>query len=69
MKTNQNKKPLLKVIGGAFKGRNIKMAPLEITRSSKAILKESLFNTLNQEVVLAILWSFLLEVEALALKH
>lgn len=53
MKTNQNKKPLLKVIGGAFKGRNIKMAPLEITRSSKAILKESLFNTLNQEVVLA----------------
>ena len=53
MKTNQNKKPLLKVIGGAFKGRNIKMAPLEITRSSKAILKESLFNTLTQEVVLA----------------
>lgn len=43
--------PSLKVIGGIYKGRNIQMAPLEITRSSKAILRESLFNTLNTNIV------------------
>ena len=41
----------LKVIGGIYKGRNLQMAPLEVTRSSKAILKESLFNTLNVGIV------------------
>ncbi|TLD80687.1 16S rRNA (guanine(966)-N(2))-methyltransferase RsmD [Helicobacter sp. MIT 11-5569] len=43
--------PTLKIIGGIYKGRNLQMAPLEITRSSKAILKESLFNTLSAEIV------------------
>ena len=51
MQTDNFKKATLKVIGGVFKGRNLQMAPLEITRSSKAILKESLFNTLNYDVV------------------
>lgn len=41
----------MRVIGGIFKGRNLQMAPLEVTRSSKAILKESLFNTLSSDVV------------------
>ncbi|AWI34404.1 16S rRNA (guanine(966)-N(2))-methyltransferase RsmD [Helicobacter apodemus] len=41
----------LKVIGGDFKGRKLKMAPLEITRSSKNILKESFFNTLGNTIV------------------
>ncbi len=48
---NRIKKPTLRIIGGIFKGRNLQMAPLEVTRSSKAILKESLFNTLSNDVV------------------
>ncbi|MCI5967937.1 16S rRNA (guanine(966)-N(2))-methyltransferase RsmD [Helicobacter sp.] len=43
--------PTLRVIGGIYKGRNLQMAPLEVTRSSKAILKESLFNTLSADIV------------------
>ncbi|WP_299546036.1 16S rRNA (guanine(966)-N(2))-methyltransferase RsmD [uncultured Helicobacter sp.] len=43
--------PTLRVIGGIYKGKNLQMAPLEVTRSSKAILKESLFNTLGAEIV------------------
>ncbi|WP_104721600.1 16S rRNA (guanine(966)-N(2))-methyltransferase RsmD [Helicobacter mesocricetorum] len=41
----------LRVIGGAFKGRKLKMAPLEVTRSSKMILKESFFNTLGNAII------------------
>ena len=41
----------LRVIGGVFKGRKLKMAPLEITRSSKMILKESFFNTLGNTIM------------------
>lgn len=41
----------LKVLGGIYKGRKLQMASLETTRSSKAILKESLFNTLGLKVV------------------
>lgn len=48
---NVAKIPTLRVIGGIYKGRNLQMAPLEITRSSKAILKESLFNTLSADIV------------------
>ncbi|MBX7490393.1 16S rRNA (guanine(966)-N(2))-methyltransferase RsmD [Helicobacter sp. Faydin-H64] len=46
-----SKSPTLKVIGGIYKGRNLQMAPLEVTRASKAILKESLFNTLSADIV------------------
>lgn len=45
------KKQTLRVISGIYKGRSLKMAPLETTRASKAILKESLFNTLSTEVL------------------
>ncbi|MDE5591514.1 MAG: 16S rRNA (guanine(966)-N(2))-methyltransferase RsmD [Helicobacter sp.] len=44
-------KATLRVIGGIFKGRVLKMPPLEVTRSSKSILKESLFNTIYDEVI------------------
>lgn len=43
-------KPLqstLKILGGIYKGRKLQMASLQTTRSSKAILKESFFNTLG----------------------
>ena len=45
------KTPSLRIIGGIYKGKSLQMAPLEVTRSSKAILKESLFNTLGAEIV------------------
>ena len=41
------KKPTLRILGGIYKGKSLQMADLEITRSSKAILKESFFNTLG----------------------
>lgn len=44
-------KQTIQIIGGKFKGRKLKMANLSTTRSSKAILKESLFNTLYTDVV------------------
>lgn len=46
-----SKASTLKVIGGIYKGRSLQMAPLEVTRSSKSILKESLFNTLGTDIV------------------
>ena len=39
-------KSSLKVIGGIFKGHTLHMVKAATTRSTKAILKESLFNTL-----------------------
>ncbi|WP_027327282.1 16S rRNA (guanine(966)-N(2))-methyltransferase RsmD [Helicobacter pametensis] len=43
--------PSLKVIGGKFKGLKLEMLDLPITRPTKAILKESLFNTLQNDIV------------------
>ncbi len=40
-----------KIIGGSFKGRFIEIPNIETTRSSKAILKESLFNTLQFDII------------------
>ena len=40
-----------KVIGGKFKGRFIEVPNIGTTRSSKAILKESLFNTLQFDII------------------
>ena len=39
-----------KIIGGKYKGKKIKLPPLSVTRSSKSILRESLFNTLQQDI-------------------
>ena len=48
--SNRSIKSTLKVLGGIYKGRKLQMVSLETTRSSKAILKESLFNTLSQSI-------------------
>ena len=40
-----------KIIGGDFKGKLIEIPNIFTTRSSKGILKESLFNTLQFEIV------------------
>ncbi len=43
-------KGTLKVIAGTLKGRTLKMVGSERTRSTKAIVKESFFNTLALEI-------------------
>ncbi len=40
-----------KIIGGSFKGKFIEIPNIGTTRSSKAILKESLFNTLQFDII------------------
>ena len=40
-----------KIIGGTFKGKQIEIPNIFTTRSSKGILKESLFNTLQFEIM------------------
>ncbi|PAF48937.1 16S rRNA (guanine(966)-N(2))-methyltransferase RsmD [Helicobacter sp. 12S02232-10] len=44
-------KSTIKIIAGKFKGTHLEMPPSTITRSSKSILKESLFNVLGQDIV------------------
>ncbi|PAF45092.1 16S rRNA (guanine(966)-N(2))-methyltransferase RsmD [Helicobacter sp. 11S02596-1] len=50
MKIAKNKSTI-KIIAGKFKGIHLEMPPSSQTRSSKSILKESLFNTLGAEVI------------------
>ena len=40
-----------KIIGGEFKGKFIEIPNISTTRSSKGILKESLFNTLQFDII------------------
>jgi len=40
-----------KIIGGEFKGRFIEIPNISTTRSSKSILKESLFNTIQFDII------------------
>lgn len=40
-----------KIIGGKFKGKFIEIPNISTTRSSKGILKESLFNTLQFDII------------------
>ena len=49
MKKNQNFRT--KIIGGEYKGRFIEIPNISTTRSSKSILKESLFNTLQFDII------------------
>ncbi|NOZ91505.1 MAG: 16S rRNA (guanine(966)-N(2))-methyltransferase RsmD [Epsilonproteobacteria bacterium] len=49
MKKEQNFRT--KIIGGKFKGRFIEIPNISTTRSSKNILKESLFNTLQFDII------------------
>ncbi len=43
-----------KIVGGKYKGRVLELPSLEITRSSKSILKESFFNVLQFDIIDAI---------------
>jgi 16S rRNA (guanine(966)-N(2))-methyltransferase RsmD len=47
----KNSKPTTKIIAGAFKGKILELPKLDVTRSSKAILKESLFNVLQFDII------------------
>lgn len=40
-----------KIIAGKYKGKILELPSLEVTRSSKAILKESFFNVLQYDIV------------------
>ncbi len=47
----KNKNITTKVLGGTYKGIKLDLPSLETTRSTKSILKESLFNSLAYDVV------------------
>ncbi|MEA3498511.1 MAG: 16S rRNA (guanine(966)-N(2))-methyltransferase RsmD [Campylobacterota bacterium] len=40
-----------KIIGGKYKGKILELPSLEVTRSSKSILKESFFNVLQFDII------------------
>ncbi len=44
-------KPTTKIIAGKYKGKTLELPSLEVTRSSKARLKESLFNVLQFDIM------------------
>ncbi len=47
----KNNKPTTKIIAGKYKGKVLELPSLDITRSSKARLKESLFNVLQFDII------------------
>lgn len=47
----KNNKPTTKIIAGKYKGKVLELPSLDVTRSSKARLKESLFNTLQFDII------------------
>ncbi len=51
MNEPKNPKIITKIIAGAYRGKHLELPSLEVTRSSKAILKESYFNTLQFDIV------------------
>ena len=40
-----------KIVGGAYKGKILELPSLDVTRSSKSILKESFFNVLQFDIM------------------
>ena len=40
-----------KIVAGKYKGKTIKLPPLSTTRSSKGIVLESFFNTIQFEII------------------
>ncbi len=50
-KTKQITKPTTKIIAGAYKGKVLSLPSLDVTRSSKAVLKESVFNVLQFDII------------------
>lgn len=49
--TKQITKPTTKIIAGAYKGKVLNLPSLDVTRSSKAVLKESVFNVLQFDII------------------
>lgn len=47
----KDKKLFIQINGGKYKGKKITLPSLETTRSSKSILRESLFNTIQFDIV------------------
>lgn len=47
----KNSKPTTKIIAGKYRGKILELPSLEVTRSSKARLKESLFNVLQFDII------------------
>jgi 16S rRNA (guanine(966)-N(2))-methyltransferase RsmD len=47
----KNNKPTTKIIAGKYKGKKLILPDLDITRSSKSILKESFFNVLQFDII------------------
>ncbi|MCI4399550.1 MAG: 16S rRNA (guanine(966)-N(2))-methyltransferase RsmD [Campylobacteraceae bacterium] len=45
-----NKKLTTKIIAGKYKGKTIALADISVTRSTKSIIRESVFNTLQGEI-------------------
>lgn len=44
-------KPTTKIIAGKYKGKVLELPSLEVTRSSKSVLKESVFNVLQFDIM------------------
>ena len=47
----KTEKPTTKIIAGKYKGKTLELPSLDITRSSKARLKESFFNVLQFDII------------------
>lgn len=47
----KKQKPITKIIAGKYKGKILDLPDLEVTRSSKAILKESFFNVIQYDII------------------
>ena len=47
----KTEKPTTKIIAGKYKGKVLELPSLDVTRSSKAMLKESLFNVLQFDII------------------
>ena len=46
-----NNKPTTKIIAGVYKGKVLELPSLNVTRSSKSALKESVFNVLQFDII------------------
>ncbi|MDN5100175.1 16S rRNA (guanine(966)-N(2))-methyltransferase RsmD [Aliarcobacter butzleri] len=46
-----NNKPTTKIIAGVYKGKVLDLPSLDVTRSSKSALKESVFNVLQFDII------------------
>ncbi|OCL82706.1 16S rRNA (guanine(966)-N(2))-methyltransferase RsmD [Arcobacter porcinus] len=47
----KEQKPSTKIIAGAYKGKVLELPSLDVTRSSKSVLKESVFNVLQFDII------------------